>query len=258
MKIWCLLVFAWLGGMAQAQTLRLAVTTSFENSGLASVLLPAIVADTGINVQLLVVGTGQALRLGAAGDVDAVIVHAPEAERAFVVAGDGLARVPFMWNDFVLLGPAGALPPSAAEAFAQIAARGAPFVSRGDNSGTHQREMQIWAAAGIVPQGAWYRAVGAGMGAALTVAAAMEAYILSDRASWLAFGNPGTLGIVLQGDAAFHNQYSFIAVNPARHPHLDGAGAQRLQDWLMSDRARDVINGYRLGETQLFTWNARP
>ncbi len=250
---------------AQAEALRLAVTTSFQNSGLADVLLPAIRADTGIDVQLLVVGTGQALKLGEQGDVDAVLVHARAAEEAFVAAGFGTHRREIMYNDFVLIGPADdpagiAGADSAAEALRRIARARALFVSRGDESGTHKKELALWQAEWIDPEaaGAWYRAAGAGMGATLNTASGMNAYVLADRASWLNFGNKGGLRLLYAGDPALFNQYSFIPVNPARHPHVKAALAARLEHWLTSDRARALINGYHLDGQQLFTFNAQP
>ena len=248
---------------ARADTVRLAVTTSLDNSGLTKVLMREIAADTGIRMQIVVAGTGQALRLGERGDVDAVIVHARALEEAFVAAGHALGRVPIMWNDFVLVGPgddpAGVRGQAgAAQALAAIAVAGAPFVSRGDDSGTHTREMALWGQAGRVPEGAWYRAVGAGMGAALNIAAGMNAYVLTDRATWLTFGNKAGMEILLEGDPALFNQYSFLPVNPHRHPHVKAAAILRLRDWLVSDRARTVIDGYTLGGQTLFTWNARP
>ncbi|SEP92540.1 tungstate transport system substrate-binding protein [Loktanella sp. DSM 29012] len=248
---------------AMAEDLRLAVTTSFENSGLADVLLPAIAEDTGINVQLLVVGTGQAIRLGEAGDVDAILVHARAAEEAFVADGYGTARQQIMYNDFVLIGPA-ADPASissadtAAAALNEISTTQAPFVSRGDDSGTHKAELALWAAAGTDPAtfGDWYNAVGAGMGAALNTASGLNAYILADRASWLNFGNKGDLALLFAGDPALFNQYTFIPVNPDAQPDTNIDGATRLQDWLISDRARDLINSYTIAGEPLFVFNA--
>ncbi|MEM6303267.1 MAG: substrate-binding domain-containing protein [Pseudomonadota bacterium] len=249
---------------AQAEVLRMAVTTSFHNSGLSDVLLPAIAADTGIEVQLLVVGTGQALRLGQAGDVDAILVHSRAAEEAFVAQGHGLSRVEVMYNDFVLIGPrddpadaAGAQ--SAAEALGQVATAQTRFVSRGDDSGTHRKERALWQAAGRVPDelGAWYLAVGAGMGAALNTASGLDAYILADRASWLNFGNKGGLALLFEGDPALFNQYAFIAVNPERHDHVKAQAAQQLAAWLVSARAETLINGYRVGGEQLFVFNGK-
>ena len=191
---------------AQAETLRMAVTTSFNNSGLSDILLPEIKADTGIEVQLLVVGTGQALKLGAAGDVDAVLVHSRSAEEAFVAAGNAPHRREIMYNDFVFIGPtadpakiAGAT--DAASALRAIATSKAPFISRGDESGTHKMEVSLWRSAKLDPKGAWYREVGAGMGAALRIAVAVDAYVISDRASWLKFGAKGDLSLLFSGDS---------------------------------------------------------
>lgn len=243
---------------AAAETLRMAVTTSFENSGLADVLLPAIESDTGIVVQLLVTGTGQALRLGEAGDVDAVLTHAREAEEAFVAAGNGLRRVEFMANDFVIVGPAEdpagiAGADSAGAALARIAAARSAFVSRGDDSGTHLRERSLWPEA-VDRDPAWYREAGAGMGATLNTAAGLDAYTLTDRATWISFGNKGNLAILHEGGEELRNIYAFIAVNPERHPHVASDAAARLEGWLTSEAARDVIDGYRLDGVRLFTW----
>ncbi len=250
---------------AQASELRLAVTTSFHNSGLADVLLPAIKEDLDLDVRLLVVGTGQALKLGEQGDVDAILVHSRAAEEAFVAAGYGTHRREIMYNDFVLIGPredpAGiADAPSAAEALKRIADAGALFVSRGDESGTHKKERALWQAAGVdlAKAGAWYRAAGSGMGATLNTASGMNAYVLADRASWLNFGNKGELALLFAGDPVLFNQYAFIPVNPARYPHVKADLATALEEWLTSDRARALINGYRINGEQLFTFNAQP
>ncbi|VAV89347.1 Tungstate ABC transporter, substrate-binding protein, partial [hydrothermal vent metagenome] len=220
---------------AMAQEMRMAVTTSFHNSGLAEVLLPEIKNDTGIEVQLLVVGTGQAIRLGEAGDVDAILVHARAAEEAFVAAGFGTHRREIMYNDFIIVGPAsdpadvaGAV--SITEALQRINAARLRFVSRGDDSGTHKKELSLWTAAGIAPEGDWYASVGAGMGAALNTASGLNAYILSDRASWLNFGNKGALAILYQGDAELFNQYAYLPVNPAKHPYVKADLAAQLED----------------------------
>ena len=261
-RLAALILTLW-AAVAQAETLRLAVTTSFHNSGLSDVLLPAIAEDTGLEVQLLVVGTGQALRLGQAGDVDAILVHSRAAEEAFVAAGHGVARVEVMYNDFVLIGPSGdpagtAGAETAAEALTRIAAAKSTFVSRGDDSGTHRKEGALWAAAGLAPEEfeGWYNAVGAGMGAALNTASGLNAYILSDRASWLKFGNKGDLALLFSGAPALFNQYAFIAVNPAQQPHVKAEAAQVLQNWLVSDRSAALINGYQIDGMALFTFNA--
>ncbi len=244
-----------------AETLRMAVTTSFHNSGLADVLLPEIANDTGLDVQLLVVGTGQALKLGRAGDVDAILVHSRAAEEAFVAEGYGTVRTQIMYNDFVIVGPqsdpAGvAQLDSAAQALRAIAMTQADFISRGDDSGTHKKEKSLWDSVGISPEGAWYKAVGAGMGAALNTAAGLGAYILTDRASWLNFGNKSDLALIFEGDPVLFNQYSFIPVSPARHPHVKADATETLRQWLVSDRAKRLINGYTLQGQQLFTFNA--
>ncbi|WP_306115493.1 MULTISPECIES: substrate-binding domain-containing protein [unclassified Roseovarius] len=247
---------------AWAEEMKMAVTTSFHNSGLAEVLLPEIKQDTGIDVQLLVVGTGQALRLGAAGDVDAILVHAKAAEEKFVAEGSATHRTEIMYNDFVFIGPGadGAGIKAAADAAAAlrlIAGSGAPFVSRGDDSGTHKKELSLWEAADVAPEGDWYNAVGAGMGAALNTASGMNAYILSDRASWLNFGNKGDLALLFAGDPVLFNQYAYLPVNPEKHPHVKADLAAQLEAWLVSDRAQVLIDGYRLEGEQLFTFNAQ-
>lgn len=252
--------FSLIAHTASADILRMAVTTSFENSGLAEVLLPAIESDTNITVQLLVVGTGQALRLGEAGDVDAVLVHARAAEEAFVAAGHAPYRREIMYNDFVLVGPAHdpaaiAAAPDARTALSQIAATQQAFVSRGDDSGTHKAEQSLWPEP---PRGDWYLATGSGMGAALNTAAALDAYILTDRASWLTFGNPGDLTILLAGDPALFNQYAYLPVSADKGPHIRTDLAQTVETWLTSPRAAALIDGYRLNNQPLFTFNAKP
>jgi tungstate transport system substrate-binding protein len=252
------------GAPARAGEIRLAVTTSFDNSGLAAVLLPQIRADTGLEVQLIVVGTGQALRLGAAGDVDAILVHSRAAEVAFVAQGHGLYRREIMYNDFVLIGPkddpAGiSMSKTAAGAFEIIAASGQPFVSRGDDSGTHKKELALWAQAGIdvsTLRAGWYRAAGASMGGTLNTASGMNAYVMSDRASWLNFGNKGDLALLFSGDPLLFNQYAYIPVSPDLHPHVKATEARALEQWLVSDTARDLIDGYRINGEKLFTFNA--
>lgn len=251
--------------LAHAETMRMAVTTSFDNSGLSDVLLPAIQEDLGIEVQLLVVGTGQALRLGEAGDVDAVLVHSRAAEMAFLEAGHGTHRREIMYNDFVVLGPQ-ADPASitraktAAQAFSLVAQAEAPFVSRGDDSGTHKAELRLWGAAGLDADGfgPWYRPVGAGMGAALNTAAGMRAYILADRASWLNFGNKDGMALLFSGDPALFNQYALLPVNPAKNDHIRNDLVQELETWLTGPRAKDLINGYRINGEPLFVFNAKP
>ena len=255
------------GSGAAADTLRMAVTTSFQNSGLAEILLPRIAQDTGHEVQLLVVGTGQAIRLGQAGDVDAILVHSRAAEDAFVGEGYAPHRRDIMYNDFVVVGPeadpAGvASAGDAAGALGRIAAAGAAFVSRGDDSGTHQKERALWAAADIAPAGPpkqpWYKEVGAGMGAALNTAAGMGAYVLTDRASWLNFGNKAGLTLLFQGDPVLFNQYAYLPVDAERHPHVNAQAAAEVEDWLTSPVAQRLIDGYEVAGERLFTFNATP
>jgi tungstate transport system substrate-binding protein len=249
--------------VSQADTLRLAVTTSFHNSGLSDILLPEIKADTGIEVQLLVVGTGQALKLGQAGDVDAILVHSRKAEEAFVAAGHGTHRREIMYNDFVFVGPendpAGIRDQKTAiAALKRIQVAKSGFVSRGDDSGTHKKEQLLWRAGGWNPDsfGNWYRQVGAGMGAALNTAAGMNAYIIADRASWLNFKNKGELTLLYSGDPALFNQYAFLPVNQVRHRHANYELAEKLEGWLTGPRAAELINNYSVGGQNLFTFNA--
>jgi tungstate transport system substrate-binding protein len=253
-----------MGTAATAETMKLAVTTSFHNSGLSDVLLPAIQEDIGLEVQLLVVGTGQALRLGEAGDVDAILVHSKAAEERFVAEGYGPYRREIMYNDFVFVGPqadlAGVRDASAAtDALKLIAAAKAPFVSRGDDSGTHKKEMSLWSAAEISPEGqtAWYNSVGAGMGASLNTASGLEAYIIADRASWLNFANKGTLDLLYSGDQVLFNQYAYLPVDPIRHPHVNNDAAVKLEAWLTSPTAEALINGYTINNEALFVFNAQ-
>ncbi|UTS81558.1 substrate-binding domain-containing protein [Phaeobacter piscinae] len=252
-----------MGTAALAEEMKLAVTTSFHNSGLAEVLLPEIKADLGLEVQLLVVGTGQAIRLGEAGDVDAILVHSKKAEEAFLAGGNGTHRREIMYNDFVFIGPkadpatiAGA--GSAKAALQKIAAAEAAFVSRGDDSGTHKKELSLWAAANLSPVefGDWYNAVGAGMGAALNTASGMGGYIMSDRASWLNFANKGDLVLLYSGDPVLFNQYAYLPVNPEKHPHVKTDLVAELETWLVSDKAKDLINSYQINGEALFVFNA--
>jgi tungstate transport system substrate-binding protein len=256
---------AWLAAVAQADEMKMAVTTSFHNSGLSEVLLPQIAVDTGIDVQLLVVGTGQALRLGQAGDVDAILVHSKAAEEAFVAEGSGTHRREIMYNDFVIVGPSAdpsgiSEAANAASALTAISASGSPFVSRGDDSGTHKKELALWRSAKLDPDGldpTWYRAAGAGMGASLNTASGMNAYILSDRASWLKFGNKGDLKLLFAGDPVLFNQYAYIPVNPEKHGHVKTDLAVKLEDWLTGTSAQALIDAYTVNGEKLFMFNAK-
>ncbi len=256
-------VFGSAGGL-QAAELRMAVTTSFHNSGLSDVLLPQISADLGLEVRLVVVGTGQALKLGRAGDVDAILVHSKKAEREFIDQGYGTHRREIMYNDFVVIGPSSD-PASVSDAssakgvFEKIAKAKSIFVSRGDDSGTHRKELALWATAGRDPgsfNASWYRAVGAGMGATLNAASGMNAYLLSDRASWLKFKNKGDLKLLFNGDPVLFNQYTYLPVNPAKHPHVKTDLARKLEDWLVSPKAQALIGSYKISDQALFTPNA--
>ena len=263
-RILAILALLW-AATAQADTIKLAVTTSFHNSGLSDVLLPAIKADTGLDVQLLVVGTGQALRLGRAGDVDAILAHSRAAEEEFVAAGYGTHRTEIMYNDFVLIGPMDdpaniSDAATVADAMTGIATAKTTFVSRGDDSGTHKKELSLWSAAGFDPGDfdTWYKAVGAGMGASLNTASALNGYIMSDRASWLNFGNKGDLALLFSGDPVLFNQYAFLPVNPDLHAHVNTSAATNLETWLTSQSAKALINGYEINGETLFTFNAQP
>ena len=235
-------------------------TTSTQNSGLYDWLLPHFTAETGIEVRVVAVGTGQALRNATNCDGDVVVVHARSAEDRFVAGGYGVARHDLMANDFVLVGPATdpagiADAPDAAGALAQIAAAGAPFISRGDDSGTHTRERGLWQAAGINPIGAsgsWYREAGAGMGATLNIAVGMNAYTLTDRGTWIAFGNRGNLRILSEGGAALLNPYGVILVSPDHCPTVRADAGQAFIDWLLSPVGQDAIAAFRIDGQQLF------
>jgi tungstate transport system substrate-binding protein len=262
-----LLVLAALAGPAQAQQkfITVASTTSTEQSGLFRHLLPIFERKTGIQVRVVALGTGQSLDMGRRGDADVVFVHAKALEEQFVAEGFGVKRHEVMYNDFVLIGPK-ADPAKISggkdvlAAFRKVKAAQAPFVSRGDRSGTHFAELEIWRAAGIdiaKDRGPWYRDTGQGMGPALNSAAGMGAYILADRATWLSFKNRADLGIVLEGDARLFNQYGIILVNPARHPSVKRDIGQAFIEWVTSPEGQQAIAQYRIGGEQLFFPNAK-
>jgi tungstate transport system substrate-binding protein len=265
--LFAVLPFAAAAAVAQQpeqRSITLASTTSTEQSGLFNHLLPAFTRDTGIAVRVVAVGTGQALDIARRGDADAVLVHDRAAEERFVAEGFGGPRRPVMYNDFVIAGPAsdpariGGLK-DAAEALRRIAAAGVAFVSRGDRSGTHAAELRLWEAAGLDPttgRGRWYREVGQGMGPALNTAAAMNAYVLTDRGTWLAFRNRGELGIRVEGDQRLFNQYGVVVVSPRRHPHAKAAEAERFVEWLVSPTGQRAIADYRIEGEPLFFPNA--
>ena len=260
------LVALTLCGVAHAQDkfITVASTTSTEQSGLFRHLLPIFEKKTGIQVRVVAVGTGQALDIGRRGDADVLLVHAKPLEEKFIADGYGVKRQDVMYNDFVLVGPKSdparvAGTKDVAAAFRRIKQAQAPFVSRGDRSGTHFAELEIWKLAGIdiaKEKGPWYRDTGQGMGPALNTAAAMNAYILSDRGTWLSFKNRGELAIAVQGDRRLFNQYGVMLVNPARHPHVKAAMGQQFIDWLLSSEGQQAIADYKINGEQLFFPNA--
>jgi tungstate transport system substrate-binding protein len=239
-------------------------TTSTEQSGLFAHLLPIFTRESGIGVRVVALGTGQALDAARRGDADVVLVHDRAAEERFVAAGHGGPRHPIMFNDFVIIGPAAdpagiAGLRDAAAALAKIAAAGAPFISRGDRSGTHTAELRLWQQAGVDPatgRARWYREIGQGMGPALNTAAAQGAYLLADRGTWLSFRNRQDLTILLAGDVRLFNQYGVMLVNPARHPHVQAAAGQAFIDWLRGPAGQAAIGAYRIGGAALFFPNA--
>lgn len=251
-------------GLAGERFITLASTTSTENSGLFAHLLPLFERETGIEVRVVAVGTGQAIRLAERGDADVLLVHHRPSEERFVAAGHGVRRYDVMFNDFVIVGPRG--DPAgirgmrdAVRALAKIAAAKALFLSRGDDSGTHRKERALWQDAGIdvgAASGSWYRETGSGMGATLNTAAGLSAYTLADRGTWISFENKGTLEILVEGDPRLFNQYGVILVNPARHPHVKARDGQRFIDWLRSPAGQRAIAGFRVGGRQLFFPNA--
>ncbi len=260
-----LLVCLAFSNITQAREVLIAVTTSFNNSGLSDVLLPEIKKDLGLEVQLLVVGTGQAIKLGRAGDVDAILVHSRKAEDAFVSDGFATHRREIMYNDFVFIGPksdpakiTGSI--NADEVLTLIEKSKSLFVSRGDDSGTHKKELALWESAGFGANtfdSAWYREVGAGMGAALNTASGMNAYIMADRASWLNFANKGDLQLHFEGDPVLFNQYAYLPINSAKHPHVNATDADRLEEWLVGEKAQKLIGAYSINGETLFTPNAK-
>jgi tungstate transport system substrate-binding protein len=249
---------------AQERFITVASTTSTEQSGLFRHILPIFTVETGITVRVVALGTGQALDVGRRGDADVVFVHDRVAEERFVAEGFGGPRRHVMFNDFVVVGPAA--DPARVnglrdtnDALRRIAEARAGFVSRGDRSGTHAAELRLWQLAGVDPatgRGQWYREVGQGMGPALNTAAAQNAYILTDRGTWLSFRNRQDLRIVVEGDARLFNQYGVMLVNPQRHPHVKVAEGQRFIDWILSPAGQRAIASYHINGEQLFVPNA--
>ena len=250
--------------LAQTRSIIVASTTSTEQSGLFGYLLPRFSQAAGIDVRVVAVGTGQALDIGRRGDADVVFVHDRIAEDKFLAEGFATRRYDVMYNDFVIVGPKAdpariAGDRDVADALRKIAATKSAFVSRGDHSGTHEAELRLWKEAGIDLGSAkrqWYREIGQGMGPALNMAAASNAYVLSDRGTWLSFKNRGELAVLTEGDKRLFNQYGVMLVNPAKHPTVKAADGQAFIDWLVSQAGQSVIAGYKIGGEQLFFPNA--
>jgi tungstate transport system substrate-binding protein len=248
---------------AQDKNIVMASTTSTEQSGLFGHLLPAFKQATGIDMRVVAVGTGQALDMARRGDADVVFVHDTAAEEKFVAEGFATRRLPVMYNDFVVVGPA-ADPAKLkgndiAAALAKVNARGAPFISRGDKSGTHAAELRLWQAAGVDvarAKPAGYKECGCGMGPALNMGSSSNAYVLTDRGTWLSFKNRGDLAVLVEGDKRLFNQYGVMVVNPAKHPHVKSALAQQFADWVVSSAGQTAIADYKINGQQLFFPNA--
>ena len=260
---WVLALLVSTAGLAQSQPMVMASTTSTEQSGLFSHLLPAFKKASGLDVKVVALGTGQALDTARRGDADVVFVHDQAAEEKFVADGFGLKRQSVMYNDFVLIGPradpAGARGRDIVAALAKVSTSNAAFVSRGDKSGTHAAELRFWKMANrFENKGSGYKECGCGMGPALNIAASTGAYVLADRATWLNFKNRADLAILVEGDKRLFNQYGVMVVNPAKHPHVKQADAQKFVDWITSPAGQGVIADYKIGGEQLFFPNAGP
>jgi len=258
------LLFTAASSAAQDKTIVVASTTSTQDSGLFEYLLPLFKQRTGITVRVIAQGTGQALNTARRGDADVVFVHAESEELKFVAAGEGVKRYPVMYNDFVLIGPrsdpAGIKGlKDVSKALRNLRDERASFISRGDRSGTHFAELNLWKQSGIDidnEKGQWYKSIGQGMGAALNTAAASDAYVLSDRATWIRFRNKGDLQILLEGDKRMFNQYGVMLVNPAKHPSVKKELGQRFIDYLVSPEGQNAIANYKIDGQQLFYPNA--
>jgi tungstate transport system substrate-binding protein len=256
----CLLILGLLiSGYATADDspLRLATTTSTANSGLMDFLLSKFTEDTSLEVHLIAVGTGKALRLGREGDVDLVLVHARAAEDKFVAEGHGVDRADVMYNDFIIVGPHSdpaqvAKSKTVAEVLKRVHSAGQPFISRGDDSGTHKRERILWQSSGKSPGGSWYREVGQGMGKTLQIANEVDGYTMTDRGTWLAYESHLDIELLFEGDPPLFNPYGIIAVNPERHNHVNYKGASKLISWITSPPAQKMIGEFKIRGEQLF------
>jgi len=261
-SIYLALSFSAFAGNDAGSLLRMATTTSTANSGLMEYLLPEFTRDTAIEVQVIAVGTGKALRLGREGDVDAVLVHARSAEQAFIDADFGVERFDVMYNDFVLIGPpddpaqiSGSQ--SVFEVLEKIRDTKNVFISRGDDSGTHKKEVSLWQKTNYSPQGDWYKSVGQGMGKAIQIANELGAYTMTDRGTWLAYQSKSNLALLYHGDTPLFNPYGIIAVNPKRHPHAHYESAKSLISWLTSNKGQRMIGEYTVKGEKLFIPNAK-
>lgn len=246
---------------AAAQTITMASTTSTEQSGLFGHLLPEFKKASGIDIKVVALGTGQALDMGRRGDADVLFVHDQPAEDKIVAEGFAVKRFAVMYNDFVVVGPkndpAGAKGKDIVQAMKRLAAANAPFISRGDKSGTHAAELRYWTQAGAAAaKGSGYKECGCGMGPALNIGASSNAYVLTDRGTWLSFKNRGDLVVLVEGDSKLFNQYGVMVVNPAKHPHVKSAEAQKFVDWVISPAGQNTIASYKIGGEQLFFPNA--
>jgi tungstate transport system substrate-binding protein len=257
----CLAMGLMTSAQAQERFIILASTTSTEHSGLLGHLIPQFRQATGIDVRVVAAGTGQAFALGRRGDADALLVHDAAGEQEFVAEGYGRERREVMYNDFVLVGPVEdparvRQAKTAVQALTRIAEQQAPFASRGDDSGTHRAEQRIWRLAGVRPAGRWYRSLGSGMGQTLNTAAAMDAYTLADRGTWVSFDNRQNLQLLFEGDPPLFNQYSSLLIDKARHPHLKHALAEQWHRWLLSKEGQAAIAAFKLRDQSLFFPNA--
>lgn len=247
--------------MAADDYIVLASTTSTENSGLFGTIIPAFTEETGIEVRVVAVGTGQAFEIARRGDADSLLVHDTAGEEQFVANGYATERLDVMYNDFVIVGPnddpAGiSKSETVSDAMQHIAESESPFASRGDDSGTHRAELRLWEDAGVTPQGEWYRELGSGMGPTLNTAAGMNAYSFTDRATWVAFKNPQDLTLLFEGDEALFNQYGSLLISEEQHPHLKHALAAQWHEWLVSEQGQQAIADFEVAGEQLFFPNA--
>lgn len=263
-KVVLLAGFVWGGSVAMAQsaTIVMASTTSTEQSGLFTHLLPAFKKATGIDVKVVALGTGQAIDMGRRGDADVLFVHDQVAEEKIVAEGHVLKREPVMYNDFVLVGPAtdpaGVKGKDIVQGLKKLQAANGAFISRGDKSGTHAAELRYWKQAGVdAPAFSGYKACGCGMGPALNMAASVDAYVLADRATWLSFKNRASMAVLVEGDVSLFNQYGVMVVNPAKHPKTKVAEAQKFVDWVTSAAGQAVVASYKINGQQLFFPNAK-